>query len=338
MGVIVAKSVSATPSAGGAGTVTSVDGSGGTTGLTLTGGPIVNSGTLTLGGTLNPANGGTGVANGSNNKITFAGNFSLGLTLTANTSVTLPTTGTLINSTDTAAKATILATPRAINGVNFDGSANITINAVDITPRIASAEKNASNGVPSLSGFNLTVVNTAGTVISSLTNANTAPHTYTLPNKTGTVALTSDFTDGILPLSHTGLTFTSGTNVDQLSTITKSLTLTTAWQDVGINSTDLATGTYIIQLYADDVGVGGSNSNEYYSGTLSWYAGDTDSALSSPTDEIALHRAGGSSEGGIFLRTFRTALADPLNMKLQIFSNVGTSGPTNYIFKFRRMI
>jgi len=45
---------------GGSGTVTSVSGSGGTTGLTLTGGPITSSGTLTLGGTLAVANGGTG--------------------------------------------------------------------------------------------------------------------------------------------------------------------------------------------------------------------------------------------------------------------------------------
>jgi hypothetical protein len=46
--------------AGGSGTVTSVSGSGGTTGLTLTGGPITTTGTLTLGGTLAVANGGTG--------------------------------------------------------------------------------------------------------------------------------------------------------------------------------------------------------------------------------------------------------------------------------------
>jgi hypothetical protein len=45
---------------GGSGTVTSVSGSGGTTGLTLTGGPITASGTLTLGGTLIASNGGTG--------------------------------------------------------------------------------------------------------------------------------------------------------------------------------------------------------------------------------------------------------------------------------------
>jgi hypothetical protein len=47
------------------GTVTSVSGSGGITGLTLTGGPITSSGTLTLGGTLAVANGGTGVTTSS---------------------------------------------------------------------------------------------------------------------------------------------------------------------------------------------------------------------------------------------------------------------------------
>lgn len=54
-----------------AGTVTSVSGSGGTTGLTLTGGPITGSGTLTLGGTLAVANGGTGVtaSTGSTNVV-----------------------------------------------------------------------------------------------------------------------------------------------------------------------------------------------------------------------------------------------------------------------------
>jgi len=46
--------------AGGAGTVTSIDVSGGTTGLTTSGGPITASGTITLAGTLALANGGTG--------------------------------------------------------------------------------------------------------------------------------------------------------------------------------------------------------------------------------------------------------------------------------------
>ena len=47
---------------GGSGTVTSVDVSGGTTGLTTSGGPVTTAGVITLAGVLNVANGGTGTA------------------------------------------------------------------------------------------------------------------------------------------------------------------------------------------------------------------------------------------------------------------------------------
>lgn len=53
-------------SSAGAGSVTSVDVSGGTTGLTATGGPITTSGTITLGGTLDVDNGGTGAITAAN--------------------------------------------------------------------------------------------------------------------------------------------------------------------------------------------------------------------------------------------------------------------------------
>jgi len=46
-------------------------------------------------GTLSAANGGTGVANNANNTITFSGAYSLGLTLTNNSSITLPVSGTV---------------------------------------------------------------------------------------------------------------------------------------------------------------------------------------------------------------------------------------------------
>ena len=46
----------------GTGTVTSVDATGGTTGLTLAGGPITVDGTFTLDGVLNPTHGGTGAS------------------------------------------------------------------------------------------------------------------------------------------------------------------------------------------------------------------------------------------------------------------------------------
>ena len=50
----------APPGGGGSGTVTSIDVSGGTTGLTTSGGPVTTAGTITLGGVLDIAHGGTG--------------------------------------------------------------------------------------------------------------------------------------------------------------------------------------------------------------------------------------------------------------------------------------
>ena len=59
-------------------------------------------------------------------------------------------TGDQTTITGNAGTATKLQTARTINGVSFDGSANITINAVDSTARIASTEKGAVNGVATL--------------------------------------------------------------------------------------------------------------------------------------------------------------------------------------------
>lgn len=69
----------------GSGSVTSVSGSGGTTGLTLSGGPITTVGTLTLGGTLNTANGGTGLTSFTSGKAIYSTSTSV------LTSGTLPT-------------------------------------------------------------------------------------------------------------------------------------------------------------------------------------------------------------------------------------------------------
>lgn len=55
-----------------------------------------------------------------------------------------------VDTSGNSASATKLKTARSINGVAFDGTANITINAVDSTARIASSEKGVANGVATL--------------------------------------------------------------------------------------------------------------------------------------------------------------------------------------------
>ena len=66
--------ISQITSAIGGGTVTSVNGSGGSTGLTLTGGAITTSGTLTLGGTLATGSGGVGLTSYTTGDILYASN------------------------------------------------------------------------------------------------------------------------------------------------------------------------------------------------------------------------------------------------------------------------
>jgi hypothetical protein len=79
------------------GTVTSVDVSGGTTGLTTSGGPITGSGTITLAGTLAVANGGTGITSFGTGVATALGNNvtgSGGIALATSPSFTTPVLGT----------------------------------------------------------------------------------------------------------------------------------------------------------------------------------------------------------------------------------------------------
>jgi hypothetical protein len=80
----------------GTGTVTSVDVSGGTTGLTTSGGPVTASGTITLAGTLIPVNGGTGISSYAVGDLLFAN------TTTTLDKLTVGSSGYLLTSNGTA--------------------------------------------------------------------------------------------------------------------------------------------------------------------------------------------------------------------------------------------
>jgi hypothetical protein len=115
------------------GTVTSVNASGGTTGMTFTGGPITTSGTLTLGGTLATVNGGTG-------QITYTdGQLLIGSTSADSLVKAVLTPGANISITNAAGAITIAVTglgTMAAKNIGVSGSFIAGINTVTVVDGI----------------------------------------------------------------------------------------------------------------------------------------------------------------------------------------------------------
>ncbi len=104
----------------GSGTVTSVAVSGGTTGLTTSGGPITSSGTITLAGTLAAVNGGTGQSTYAVGDILYAS------TTSAVSKLTVGTTGQVLTSSGTVPQyvaQSTLAVGSATTASNLTGGA-----------------------------------------------------------------------------------------------------------------------------------------------------------------------------------------------------------------------
>jgi len=134
-------------------------------------------------------------------------------------------------------------------------------------------------------------------------------------------------------LTHNGLVMTAGGNVDQIYSSTRLLTLTTNWQATGISGSALTTGSYIVQILANDTVTGGGEVNTYYTGVMSWYGGQTGE---NSYNEIVLHRAGAAEgAGNIFLRVYEV---NGGTLSLQIAGTTNNIGASNYTFSFRRMI
>jgi len=176
----------------GAGTVTSIAISGGTTGLSTTGGPVTTSGTITLTGTLAIANGGTGASSASD-----AIN-ALVPSQATNAGKVLATNGTNVLWADSAGVGTVTSVAASgSNGVTISGSpvtaaGTITIGLGAITP---------------------TSVNASGTVQgSNLSGTNTGNQTITLTGDvtgsgTGSFAATLAAT-AVTPGSYTNANIT----------------------------------------------------------------------------------------------------------------------------------
>lgn len=144
-------------------------------------------------------------------------------------------------------------------------------------------------------------------------------------------------------IKHTGLTMTSGTDVDQVYSVNATYQLSAnTWTDTGINGSELATGTYAIQLFVDDHSAGGGHYDVVYSGMMSWYGSNTNNGN---FDEIVLHRVGHATNSSIVqLRTLMHVGAGD-NVMLQVKQNFshsttmsGTTDGRRHNFKFRRLI
>lgn len=146
MGVIQKGLIQRISSSGGGG-VSSVDVSGGSTGLTTSGGPVTSSGTITLAGTLDVDNGGTGQTSYTNGQLLIgntSGNTLTKATLTAGSGITITNgagsitiaasgggSGDVVgpaSSTDNAVARFDLATGKLLqnSGVIIDDSNNIS--------------------------------------------------------------------------------------------------------------------------------------------------------------------------------------------------------------------
>lgn len=117
----------------GTGSVTSVDVSGGTTGLTTSGGPVTTSGTITLAGTLAIANGGTGqttqtAAFDALSPLTTKGDL-IASNGTDNVRVPVGTNGYVLTADSSAASGIAWAAAGSARVVAVANATSITINA-----------------------------------------------------------------------------------------------------------------------------------------------------------------------------------------------------------------
>lgn len=181
------------------GTVTSVNASGGSTGLTFTGGPISSSGTLTMGGVLNLTNGGTGSTNasGARNNIlpVYGGNAGRVLA---------------VNSTETDAQwvpmisggtVTSVSVTGGFTGLTFSGGPITTSGTITMAGTLAVAS--GGTGATTLTGYVKGTGTTAFTASSTIPFADIAGRAFiqalSTVDQTGSVS------------AATAVTFNSGT-------------------------------------------------------------------------------------------------------------------------------
>ena len=244
---------------GGSGTVTSDNVSGGTTGLTTSGGPVTTSGTITLAGTLNVANGGTGATTAAGARTNLSvpsttgsgASGTWGIDITGNAATVTngvyttgsyadPTwitsiagskvTGNISGQAGSVANALTAGTGISYSvGTTYDGSVAVTINnsAPDQTVSLTGGTGISTSGTyPSF-----TITNTLPDQVVSLTGGTGISTSGTYPSFT----VTNTAPDQVVSLTGAGTTSISGTYPN--------FTITSNDQYVGTVTSVSGTGT-----------------------------------------------------------------------------------------------
>ena len=250
------------PSGGGEsafGTVTSVQVSGGTTGLTTSGGPITSAGTITFAGTLAVTNGGTGATTAATART------NLGATTIGSNMFTLANPGAV-----TFPQFNADNTISALNAASFRTAIGAGTGAGSVTSVNASGGTGISvTGGPITTSGTLTITNTAPDQVVSLTGAGTTAVTGTYPNftitsndaYTGTV--TSVAATAGTGISVTGSPITTSGTLNIVNTAPDQLVSLT-----GAGTTSIS-GTYPNFTITSNDAYGGTVTSVATSGTVS---------------------------------------------------------------------
>ena len=171
-------------------------------------------------GILAPANGGTGIANGTNNTLTYTGNFTLGLTLSGNTALTLPTSGTVCTTVTCAGTVTSSSSPAIHQVALFTTGTDIKGISVGANNTVLKGATGADPSFGALVAADLPSTLSSGTAIT-----NAALTTPAIGAATGTSLLATGIVDGKAPVDVTtgtsatlGGTYRSGYTINEHAT------------------------------------------------------------------------------------------------------------------------